>query len=97
MIELKYHTVNISSFILFYFIFFYHLSHLGKGLPQLAYNQAETPACFQFYSFKRANIKIIANMLYFPLGSFLFWEEPQETDVVEVAYFSATCEAFVSI
>jgi hypothetical protein len=23
--------------------FFHHLSHLGEGLPQLAYNQAETP------------------------------------------------------
>jgi hypothetical protein len=24
------------------FFFFYHLSHLGEGLPQLDYNQAET-------------------------------------------------------
>jgi hypothetical protein len=23
--------------------FFHHLSHFGEGLPQLAYNQAETP------------------------------------------------------
>jgi hypothetical protein len=30
---------------IFFFIFFYfhHLSHFGEGLPQLAYNQAETP------------------------------------------------------
>jgi hypothetical protein len=28
---------NVFSF------FFYHLFHLGEGLPQLAYNQAETP------------------------------------------------------
>jgi hypothetical protein len=32
-----------SNYSMILFFYFHHLSHLGEGLPQLAYNQAETP------------------------------------------------------